>query len=303
MRTLLDPTSDIVFKIMFSRPDSTELLISLLTAVLRPKVPIARVTILNPDLVKAAVTDRGVILDVHVRFEDGSRVNVEMQARKVIGMRERSVYHVARMYGTELVRGDEYFQLTPCVGIFLLGYDELPSSRFHSTFELREVHDHELLSNHIQIHYVELLKLRRACPGEWTDDSKLVDWARFFRPSDEHEREELAMKDPTFAKAKEVLETLSDDPEVQYWARVREEGEVLYRHELAETRKAGQAEGREEGKAEGRAALLLELLTDRFGQVAVGFQARIAAATADDLRRWGNRLLTASTIEDVFGEG
>jgi len=54
----------------------------------------------------------GVILDIHVSFEDGTRVNVEMQARSIVGMRERSVYHVARMHGTELVRGDAYTELT-----------------------------------------------------------------------------------------------------------------------------------------------------------------------------------------------
>ena len=58
MRTLLDPTNDIVFKIMFSRPESTGLLVSLLSAVLRPASSIERVDILSPELARDAVTDQ-----------------------------------------------------------------------------------------------------------------------------------------------------------------------------------------------------------------------------------------------------
>jgi len=163
-----------------------------------------------------------------------------------------------------------------------------------------EVHDHELLSHHVEIHLVELLKLRRACAEEWADDSPLVDWARFFRPADDQEREELAMKDRTFAKAKEVFETLSDDPEVRYWARAREEGEVLYQFEIAENRREAREEGREEGEASGRAALLLELLGDRFGEIPAETQARLRTAAPDELRAWSKKLLSASTLEDVF---
>lgn len=125
------------------------------------------------------------------------------------------------------------------------------------------------------------------------------------------------MKDPTFAKAKEVLETLSDDPDVQYWARRREEGEVLYRHELAMTHKAGVREGREEGKREGLdegrregldegrreglASMLLDQLQERFGEVPDDLQERVRNAPIEALRSWGKRLVSATTLQEVFG--
>jgi hypothetical protein len=46
----LDPKLDVVFKILFSAPENRELLISLLTAVLRPSSPIAAVDGLNPQM-------------------------------------------------------------------------------------------------------------------------------------------------------------------------------------------------------------------------------------------------------------
>jgi hypothetical protein len=54
MAARLDPTYDVVFKLLFSRPSCKDLLISLLTAVLRPKQPITSATVLNPELKKNA---------------------------------------------------------------------------------------------------------------------------------------------------------------------------------------------------------------------------------------------------------
>ncbi len=49
-RRTLDPTLDVVFKLLFtSGPDSHDVLIALLTAVLRPRSPFAKVTVLNPE--------------------------------------------------------------------------------------------------------------------------------------------------------------------------------------------------------------------------------------------------------------
>ncbi|MBI5536640.1 MAG: hypothetical protein HY898_28230 [Deltaproteobacteria bacterium] len=47
MFTKLDPKLDVVFKMMFARPDCKGILIALLTAILRPKTPIRSVTVLN----------------------------------------------------------------------------------------------------------------------------------------------------------------------------------------------------------------------------------------------------------------
>ncbi len=309
MTVLLDPTNDVVFKIMFSRPDSTDLLVSLLTAVLRPPSPISEVTLLNAALDKNSITDRGVVLDLHLRLEDRSQINVEMQARRISGMRERAVYHVARMYGSAIVRGQLYSELAPCAGIFLLGYDELPSARFHSTFRLLEVHDHVPLSPQIEIHFVELLKLRRMAPSDWTQESALADWARFFRPVDERDREELAMKDPVFTKACKVLAQVSEDPDAQYLARAREEGEVLWAHEVAvnrrEARDDGLREGRDEGLREGRVTGLAQsvsrVLEARGFPLSNEIRERIDRCSDPALlERWLARAAVANSIDAVF---
>lgn len=106
-RHLLDPTLDIVFKLLFSStPEGRELLVLLLTAVLRPKSPIAQLEILNPELAKDAIADKGIALDLLVRFDSGAQVNIEIQADKRPAFPNRALYYWARTFGGQLERGD-----------------------------------------------------------------------------------------------------------------------------------------------------------------------------------------------------
>jgi len=61
-------------------------------------------------------------------------------------------------------------------------------------------------------------------------------------------------------------------------------------------------EGRQEGRQEGEAALLLRLLERRFGTLAETVSERVRTADGETLLRWGERILTAATPEDVVKE-
>ena len=85
MLRLLDPKLDVVFKLLFAAEQSRDILISLLSAVLRPTRPIVEVTVLNPELPVGALDDKNIVLDVLVRLDDGSLVDVEMQTESRSG--------------------------------------------------------------------------------------------------------------------------------------------------------------------------------------------------------------------------
>ena len=63
----------------------------------------------------------------------------------------------------------------------------------------------------------------------------------------------------------------------------------------------GREEGRKEGRKEGEAVLLRRLLLRRFGAVPAWAEARLRGATPAQLEAWGERVLDATTLEDVFG--
>jgi len=61
-------------------------------------------------------------------------------------------------------------------------------------------------------------------------------------------------------------------------------------------------EGRAEGKAEGKVATLLRLITRRFGAPAAAVVARLHGATADELDRWTDRILDATSLDALFAD-
>jgi hypothetical protein len=63
----------------------------------------------------------------------------------------------------------------------------------------------------------------------------------------------------------------------------------------------GLRRGLQEGFREGEARLLLHLLASRFGDLPQSVQERVRQADVSQLERWGERLLDARTLEDLFG--
>jgi hypothetical protein len=69
-----------------------------------------------------------------------------------------------------------------------------------------------------------------------------------------------------------------------------------------EGRKAGRQEGPEEGQKKGEARMLVRLLELRFGPLDETARAKLDGADADTLLRWGERVLTAQALGEVFGD-
>jgi predicted transposase/invertase (TIGR01784 family) len=247
---LLDPKLDVVFKMLFAEPRNAHLLASLLTAVLRPPLPITRVTVLDPELPKDLTTDRGVRLDVLVELADRTVIDVEMECdpRRAIGA--RWLYHWARLFSARIRRGEDYDRLEPVVCMVFLDARS-PSGRFHSLYEVREVHTHAPLSDVLAVHLIELPRLNQATPeGESVE---LQRWARFLRFENERALESLANEAPIMADAKHALEILSREPSAQRIAEMRREAEI--------TRKLDRAQDLAEGRAEATRARIADLCT------------------------------------------
>jgi predicted transposase YdaD len=64
----------------------------------------------------------------------------------------------------------------------------------------------------------------------------------------------------------------------------------------------GREEGRAEGRTQGSRALLVRLLTARFGPLPGAVTERLACATTEQLERWAERVLDADSLDDVFTE-
>ena len=64
--------------------------------------------------------------------------------------------------------------------------------------------------------------------------------------------------------------------------------------------KAYEKKGMEKGMEKGEALILQRQLTRRFGPLSSTLLARIAAADITQLEEWGDRVLDAPSLDDVF---
>lgn len=64
----------------------------------------------------------------------------------------------------------------------------------------------------------------------------------------------------------------------------------------------GLQKGLREGMRRGQADLLRDLLQHRFGELGKATLRRLERASADQLLQWSRAVLTAASLEDVFGD-
>ncbi len=75
----------------------------------------------------------------------------------------------------------------------------------------------------------------------------------------------------------------------------------FYQDVFGEGRVEGRVEGRLEGRLEGEAALLIRLLERKFPPLPESARQRIATADAETLLVWGERVLDANNLDEVWG--
>jgi Domain of unknown function (DUF4351) len=96
-------------------------------------------------------------------------------------------------------------------------------------------------------------------------------------------------------QARHALEVLMPVPKFMPMSDI---GKRFY----AQGRKDGRKKGREEGRNQALRGLLIRLLTRRFGSLSEAAMSRIQAAGPEQLEYWGERLLSASALDDVFAD-
>jgi predicted transposase/invertase (TIGR01784 family) len=163
---------------------------------------------------------------------------------------------------------------------------------------VRDIPDGQLLTDHLELHVVELPKLQRAL--DRNDEPNLAAWAKFLSASDDEDLEALAKENPVFKQAKDALESLSADPEARIRAEMREMALASYELDRAKVRREGKAEGKAKGRVEATAELVQRMLTKKFGELSPEVQQRLAQASEAELFDWSERLLFATTLNDVF---
>ena len=104
------------------------------------------------------------------------------------------------------------------------------------------------------------------------------------------------MEYPVLKQAKDALDRLSADELAQLRAEHREMALLTFEASMA----AAREEAEQKGRSAGAVAVLLRLLTIKFGPQPPSVAERLASASQPELLRWSERVLSADTLEGVF---
>ena len=119
------------------------------------------VEILTPFNLKKNRNLKETIVDVKCITQNGSVVIIEIQLQGNSRFPERILYYWAANYSKLLNHGERYDELTPVISINLLNFNLDKTKNIHSCYMLYEMNNKKLLTDHLQIHIIELKKFKK----------------------------------------------------------------------------------------------------------------------------------------------
>ena len=234
----LKPTNDFIFKKLFGETKNADLLKDLLESILTD-IKIHKVEI-NKDvsLERKLITDKLGILDIVATLNDNTKVNVEMQVQNYYNTVERSLFYSTGVYHENLESGEDYIDIPHSISIWITDYNIFEDGPIHERARLRRDFENKVLTNKLQLHYIQLPKFRKKCKRV---SSKLEEWLTFIINEN---LEEIKMSNNKYIKkAEEELEYLTGDEETRRLAYLREKAIRDERAAMTKARREGHAEG------------------------------------------------------------
>ena len=235
--------NDYFIRYFFGLKGDEDLLLSFINAIMIDSnfATFVSVDILNPFNLSEKAGNKESIVDLKAVTEDGIIVIIEIQTYSTKNFFERTLYYWSKNYSSVLKKGDEYYELRPVISINLIDdilFDKT-DNRMHTCYLLKEKNTNKILTDHIQLHYVEIPKFDENA----NINKELKNWILFLKSNKEEDMSQLLKEDTIFEKAMKKYNYFTDNEELlnEYDKR---EAYLVYQHSLMRDFK-------EEGKLEG----------------------------------------------------
>jgi predicted transposase/invertase (TIGR01784 family) len=247
--------NDYAFKRIFGHEDSKDILARFLTVILGVQIEPDELSLIHTELSPEYLADKASVLDIQVkRSASHEKFNVEMQVADEKNIARRVLFYWGRGYTEELREGEDYKRLPRMINIVIAGFDVFEwrdSSKFHSVFRVLECEEGVLFSDALEIHLIELPKLRRQpVKSDWSPDEC---WALYIDNLEGETMELIAEKEPMIRRAMTVEDIFAKNAEERRLYELREKGRRIYESVLHDAEARGRAEGEARGRAEGEA--------------------------------------------------
>ena len=119
------------------------------------------VEILNPFNLKRNYKDKETIVDVKCITKNGTVVIIEVQLSGNSRFPERILYYWSANFSKLLKKCEQYEELTPVISINLLNFNlSKNNDNVHSCYMIYDTKTERLLTDHLQIHMIELKKFK-----------------------------------------------------------------------------------------------------------------------------------------------
>ena len=244
-----NPLNDYFMRYMFAKEGHEHILKNLINSVRidANQEPFEYIEVLNTFNLKENVFDKESIADVKAKTKSGETIIIEIQRIGNQSFIYRSLYYWAKNYFTNLKSKDIYSDLTPVISINLLNFNLDKNKNIHSCYMLYEMNNKKLLTDHLQIHIIELKKFKKNALSK-----DLNYWLRIFTSKNlEASMSEIVKEKPIM---EEVQKKYNNFVKSKLMMMEYEKKEAyLYGNQimLDEERRLGIEEGIKKGKEEG----------------------------------------------------
>lgn len=239
--------NDYYFKYLMGREKNKTLALDFINAVLANEESyFADIIYVDKDEDPEHLGDKQCRLDIKGILNDGSIIELEMQALNDKNMSERSLYYWARMYGKNIKAGENFEILKPAICVNVLGFNHLEEINWHNEYRVLNIESNKQLSNHLQIVFLELPKLE-------TKDikcmSKLDLWGAYFSRK---------LSDDDLKEVKIMAEALK--AEYEFTAEEKEQWKYEQRERFLLEQRSRESRAREEGILQERKANIINIM-------------------------------------------
>ena len=259
---ILPPSDDRVFKLILTSPEAKQGLMNLISSIIGRTV--VDVILLPNELAPGDTEEKAERFDVNCKIDDGSQVNLEMQASHMIedldgqhkNLKGKSIYYLTDLHSSEPAKGlRRYDRLAQSYQITFCSYTVFPDTPdYVNSFSLRHDTTGELLTDAISLTFVELSKLGEVVKKPVSNMTDLDKWSVFFQYAPDLEHREIVNK---VIESKEVLQvagnllmSISQNERERAIFRSRRKFQTDMQSDLATAEDNGRVAGRAERSIE-----------------------------------------------------
>jgi predicted transposase/invertase (TIGR01784 family) len=273
---ILPTTDDRIFKAILTSPQAKPFLMKLVSRIIGRRI--IDVTVHNNELPISDTQEKAEHFDVNTTIDDGSQVNLEMQARHMKedpgvnhnNLKGRSIYYLCDLHSSQPAIGQQrYDRLVRTYQVTFCSYTVFPNRKeYMNTFSMRHDVDNELLHDAIQVVIIELSKLEDIVKKPVETMTDMEKFSIFFEYAEDPAYREIVNKviesEEVLIVAGNVLMNISQDERERAIYLSRKKYQMDMESNLATARDNGRAEGRLEGSlAIARNLLSLDIPIDK----------------------------------------